>query len=146
MRTIICLALSSLLLHACNGQPTSKAPVVITNDTVPIPTNWPLPLEYEGQLCHYVRNMHQDKSGTLWFGTNHYGLIHYANDTLEYLADSAGITTGRISGRYPVGRHGWRRSLQIRSLGALLRAPWIQSVDHEGWPSAQHDLEHVHRP
>lgn len=98
MRTIICLALSSLLLHACNGQPTSKAPVVITNDTVPIPTNWPLPLEYEGQLCHYVRNMHQDKSGTLWFGTNHYGLIHYANDTLEYLADSAGITTGRISG------------------------------------------------
>jgi len=98
MRTIICLALGSLLLLSCNGQPTSKAPVVITNDTVQIPSNWPLPLNFEGQLCHWVRNMHQDQSGTLWFGTNHYGLIRYANDTLEYLADSAGITTGRING------------------------------------------------
>jgi ligand-binding sensor domain-containing protein len=98
MRTIICLALGSLLLLSCNGQPTSKPPVVITNDTVQIPTNWPLPLDHEGQLCHWVRNMHQDQSGTLWFGTNHYGLMRYANDTLEYLADSAGITSGRING------------------------------------------------
>lgn len=98
MRTIICQAFGSLLLLSCNGQPTSKAPVVITNDTVQIPMNWPLPLDYEGQLCQWVRNMRQDKSGTLWFGTNHYGLIRYANDTLEYLADSAGITTGRING------------------------------------------------
>lgn len=72
--------------------------MVITYDTVQIPTNWPLPLDHEGQLCHWVRNMHQDQSGMLWFGTNHYGLIRYANDTLEYLADSAGITTGRING------------------------------------------------
>jgi ligand-binding sensor domain-containing protein len=98
MRTLICQALGSLLLLASNGQPTSKAPVVITNDTAPIPADWILPLEYEGQLCHWVRNMHQDESGTLWFGTNHYGLIRFANDTLEYLADSAGITTGRING------------------------------------------------
>ena len=82
-RSIICLALGSLLLLSCNGQPTSKPPVVITNDTVQIPMNWPLPLDYEGQLCHWVRNMRQDKSGTLWFGTNHYGLIRYANDTME---------------------------------------------------------------
>ena len=72
--------------------------MVITNDTVQIPTNWPLPLDHEGQLCHWVRNMHQDQSGTLWFGTNHYGLMRYAHDTLEYLADSAGITSGRING------------------------------------------------
>lgn len=72
--------------------------MVLTHDTVPIPGNWPLPLSHEDQLCHWVRHMHQDSSGTLWFGTNHHGLIRYANDTLEYLADSAGITSGRING------------------------------------------------
>jgi ligand-binding sensor domain-containing protein len=87
-----------IILTSCSAQPTTKEPVVITNDTVPIPTEWFLKLDHEGQLCHWVRNMHQDRSGTLWFGTNHYGLIRYANDTLEYLADSAGITTGRING------------------------------------------------
>lgn len=97
-RTLICLAFGSLLLLSCNGQPTSKAPVLIMNDTVPIPTEWFLKLDYPGQLCHWVRHMREDRSGTLWFGTNHYGLIRYANDTLEYLADSAGITTGRING------------------------------------------------
>jgi ligand-binding sensor domain-containing protein len=72
--------------------------VLIMNDTVPIPTEWFLKLDYPEQLCHWVRHMREDKSGTLWFGTNHYGLIRYAHDTLEYLADSAGITTGRING------------------------------------------------
>ncbi|QQR87021.1 MAG: hypothetical protein IPJ76_01990 [Flavobacteriales bacterium] len=97
-RTVICQTLGTLLLLSCNGQPASKAPVLIMNDTVKIPTEWFLKLDYPEQLCHWVRNMHQDKSGTLWFGTNHYGLIRYANDTLEYLADSAGITSGRING------------------------------------------------
>lgn len=84
------------MLSACNGQPVNRRTVVITHDTVPIPGQWPLPTE-EGQLCSWVRNMHQDRSGALWFGTNHFGVIRYANDTLEYLADSAGITSGRIN-------------------------------------------------
>lgn len=84
------------ILSACNGQPIAKRTVVITHDTIPIPGQWPMPTE-EGQLCHWVRNMHQDRSGALWFGTNHFGVIRYANDTLEYLADSAGITSGRIN-------------------------------------------------
>lgn len=98
MRTIVCQALGSLLLLSCNGQPTSKAPVLIMNDTAKIPSEWFLKLDYPEQLCHWVRHMREDRSGTLWFGTNHYGLIRYANDTLEYLADSAGITSGRING------------------------------------------------
>ncbi len=97
--TIACQAFGSLLfLYSCNGQSSIKEPVVITNDTVPIPSEWPVRLSYEGQLCHWVRNMHQDKRGALWFGTNHYGAIRYQNDTLEYLADSVGITSGRING------------------------------------------------
>jgi len=92
------LLLSITFFFSCNAQPISKAPVVITNDTVPIPGDWPLPTYYEGQLCHWVRNMLQDSRGALWFGTNHYGVIRYQNDTLEYFADSVGITGGRING------------------------------------------------
>ncbi|HRA17579.1 MAG TPA: two-component regulator propeller domain-containing protein [Flavobacteriales bacterium] len=92
------LLLSITFLSSCNAQPLPKAPVVITNDTVPIPGEWPVRLSYEGQLCHWVRNMLQDSRGALWFGTNHYGVIRYQNDTLEYFADSVGITGGRING------------------------------------------------
>ena len=92
------ILLSLTFLSSCTAQPTTKAPVVITNDTVPIPGEWPVPTYYEGQLCHWVRNMLQDSRGALWFGTNHYGVIRYQNDTLEYFADSVGITGGRING------------------------------------------------
>jgi ligand-binding sensor domain-containing protein len=123
------LVLSFSFLSSCNGQPTGTAPVVITNDTVQIPASWPLPLDYEGQLCHWVRNMHQDQSGMLWFGTNHYGLIRCVKDTLEYLADSAGITTGRINGI-------------VESADGIL---WV-ATDGEGLfrydPSARHSARH----
>lgn len=96
---VLCqLLISITILSSCNAQPTAKEPVVITNDTVPIPGEWPLPTQYEGQLCHWVRNMLQDSRGALWFGTNHYGVIRYQNDTLEYFAKSVGITGGRING------------------------------------------------
>ena len=99
LRLLLCqLLLSITFLSSCNAQPTPKEPVVITNDTVPIPGEWPVPTYYEGQLCHWVRNMLQDSRGALWFGTNHYGVIRYQNDTLEYFADSVGITSGRING------------------------------------------------
>lgn len=89
---------SILLVASCSSQRSTKSPEVITHSTAPIPNASLVDLYYEGQLCHWVRNMHQDQRGALWFGTNHYGVIRYANDTLEYFADSAGITCGRING------------------------------------------------
>ncbi len=51
----------------------------------------------EGQLCAWVRTILTDSRGQLWFGTNHYGLMHYDGDTLRYYNEKSGLGSGRIN-------------------------------------------------
>ncbi|MEM1214298.1 MAG: two-component regulator propeller domain-containing protein [Bacteroidota bacterium] len=53
----------------------------------------------EGQLCQHVREIYQDRSGALWLGTNVYGLLRYAQDTLVIFdEDNVNFPSGRITG------------------------------------------------
>lgn len=60
----------------------------------------------DGQLCAWVRNIFQDKSGDLWFGTNHYGVMRYnvapkdsigQADRLQYFSEKDGVGGGRVT-------------------------------------------------
>ncbi len=56
------------------------------------------PLFYiDGQLCAWVREIHQDRKGNLWFGTNHYGIMRYNGDSLQYFSEDDGLGDGRIN-------------------------------------------------
>jgi len=57
-----------------------------------------LPILFEGQLCHWVREIFEDSKGNLWFGTNHYGIMLYDGDRLSYINEKYGIPDGRING------------------------------------------------
>ena len=96
-----------VFITSCNGQSKTKViqnntvkPKVITDKPTPplffveqntIPNDTFVPLYYSGQLCHWVRNMIQDKKGNLWFGTNHYGVMRYNGKYIEYFTPEKGF-------------------------------------------------------
>ena len=67
------------------------------DDSIPNST-W-VPLEYPGQIAHWIRNIHEDKAGNLWFSTNHYGTLRYNGIQLEYLSEQYGFSGERASSR-----------------------------------------------
>lgn len=62
-----------------------------------IPNDYFVPLFYEGQLCHWVRQIFQDSRGDLWFGTNHYGVIKYSDHTISYISKNEGLSGNRLN-------------------------------------------------
>lgn len=59
---------------------------------------WVDPLfQHEGQLCSWVRCMYEDSKGRLWFGTNHYELMLYDGDSLQYINENKGLGNGRVN-------------------------------------------------
>lgn len=73
-------------------------------DDTPVKANQPTNQTYtdplffiDGQLCQHVRNIFQDKSGNLWFGTNVYGLMRYDGVALKYFSKDDGLGGGRIT-------------------------------------------------
>ncbi len=78
--------------------PSTELQNAITPVPRPIPDPFLAPVYYEGQLCHWVREIFEDSRGDLWFGTNHYGVMRYDGDTLEYFGEDKGVVGGRISG------------------------------------------------
>ena len=74
----------------------------------------------EGQWCQHLRQIHQDRRGDLWFGTNVYGLWRYNGDTLSRIPviTAAGEQRpGRITG-FVEDRNG---TLWIGTSSGLLR-------------------------
>jgi ligand-binding sensor domain-containing protein len=105
------LFLVLILLTACFGaadHPTRESsatdPVSPVRDTLPPGSSLSTAgdmshLFYrEDQLCAWVRQAFQDSRGDLWFGTNHYGVMRYAGDSLTYHTDTEGLAAGRITG------------------------------------------------
>ncbi len=95
-RAICLLLFLSAFLVSCNGQ-------VQKHDEEDKKTNpnsfWVDPLFFiEGQLAAWIRNIYQDRSGNLWFATNHYGIMRYSNDTLVYFDEEDGVGGGRVTG------------------------------------------------
>ncbi|MBT8195760.1 MAG: hypothetical protein HKO56_00705 [Bacteroidia bacterium] len=80
-----------------NAIQLAKAKSSINLDSIPIPNNLRVPLYYEGQLCHWVRTIFQDSKGDLWIATNHYGVMRYNGDTLEYFSEEHGLGAGRVT-------------------------------------------------
>ena len=103
-----------LLATSCKGQDQERvAPQEPAGETAPaqetappgrmarttaIPNDRFVPLFYEGQLCHWVRAIIQDENGDLWFGTNHYGVIRFNGDTVEYFTKDEGFGNSRVNG------------------------------------------------
>lgn len=119
------LALLLIGFVSCNGQQKKNQPVVQADEdlkvisekesgTKPLQTsnnglvdplfpsnktldNTGMEFSYEGQLCHWVRNIFEDSKGQLWFGTNHYGVIRYDGESLEYFDEANGFGGGRVN-------------------------------------------------
>ncbi|PNQ72547.1 hypothetical protein C1T31_10345 [Hanstruepera neustonica] len=66
-------------------------------DSTNIPNDTFVPLFYEGQLAHWIRTIHEDPKGNLWFGTNHYGVIRYDGEGLTYFTKDKGFGDSRVS-------------------------------------------------
>ena len=61
-------------------------------------TNVRLPDFYPGQLCHWVRNIVEAPNGDLWMGTNHFGVMRYNGQRLDYFGPENGFPGNRVSG------------------------------------------------
>ncbi len=112
---LLLIFLSHVLIVSCNGQKKATPSEDISISTSPnakpkdsliqpfnieqnaIPNDNSVPLFYDGQLCHWVRNIFQDKNGNLWFATNHYGVMRYDGNTLEYFSEEDGFGAGRVN-------------------------------------------------
>lgn len=88
----------SIFMTACNGPSPTK--IVEEKKTVldSIPNEIFVPLYYEGQIAHWVRRMMQDSKGNLWFGSNHYGVLKYDGEELEYFSIKHGLSTFGVNG------------------------------------------------
>lgn len=102
-----------LFFSACKGQNETNAAAEkeVQPDEVPagksssfrlfdesnIPDSFFGELVYEDQLCHWVRRIFQDRSGNLWFGTNHYRVIRYDGQSLDYISGDQGFGGVRVS-------------------------------------------------
>ena len=112
--TSLCfIVLFSIFIISCKGQdedntsfqnntePNTSSQVFMdplsAMDTNAIYNQTGLPMYYDGQLSHWVRNIFEDSRGNLWFGTNHYGVIRYDGDTINYISETHGIGGGRIN-------------------------------------------------
>lgn len=102
-RLLLCLGLLSLSFYSCHRQVNQNL-----TEAKPLPeieiqpaqnSNWLTDQLYflDGQLCAWVRNIHQDKKGHLWFASNHLGMMRYDGDTLEYFDEEAGLGGGRVT-------------------------------------------------
>ncbi len=111
---IICLMLFFVFIISCKGQDKTneqkeqvvEEPITSTTefmdplsamDANPVRNETGLPIFYDGQLSHWIRNIFEDSKGNLWLGTNHYGIIRHDGDTLEYISEKNGIGGGRIN-------------------------------------------------
>lgn len=98
---VLCLSMFTPSCKGSKGQQgknESNVPQESTIESTPIPNEIFVPLYYEGQLCHWVRRIFQDKNGDLWFGTNHYGAIRYNGETVTYFTPDKGFGGTRVSG------------------------------------------------
>ena len=77
---------------------TTYTPSLLSLDNSNIPDNRYVDLFYEGQLAHWIREIHMDQRGNLWIGTNHYGVIKQYGNSLEYFTDDEGFIGSRING------------------------------------------------
>ncbi|MDX1408391.1 MAG: two-component regulator propeller domain-containing protein [Saprospiraceae bacterium] len=97
------MCILSSLTQACNGQINKKEQASQTiRSTQPAGTPARSDTDrlffIDGQLCAWVRNMYEDSRGHLWFGTNHYGVMHYGGDSLRYVGEEDGLGGGRLNG------------------------------------------------
>lgn len=83
-----------ILISSCNGQDKSRAKLEITSEHSEASTDLPA----EGQIAQYVRNIHQDKMGNYWFGTNGYGTAHFDGNKISYYSISEGFGGQQITG------------------------------------------------
>jgi ligand-binding sensor domain-containing protein len=92
----ICL---SLALSGCDGKkkpPADEGAKAISNADAPEPREAAPPepeheFSDEEQLSPFVRRIFQDRSGSLWFGTNGDGVIRYDGKAVEYFSTGEGF-------------------------------------------------------
>lgn len=96
--TIPLLLISTLFFYGCSNQTNSasaKTPQ-IPGKTFKVP--FAPATESIEQIAEYVRNIHEDKNGHLWFGTNNMGVAHYDGEALSYYGYNSGLIGGQITG------------------------------------------------
>ncbi len=110
IRHLYFMLIASLFISACTGQDKAHISQTQRPESAPTPADSPATearaakpfiddlFQIEGQLCAWVRRIHQDQRGNLWFGTNHYGVMRYDGDTLLYFTKKEGLGGGRITG------------------------------------------------
>ncbi|MEL6390574.1 MAG: two-component regulator propeller domain-containing protein [Bacteroidota bacterium] len=92
--TVLCFG----LLTWCSAQHISQVePYVIIQSEQASDYDDPL-FFIDGQLSQYVRDIHEDRDGNLWFGSSIYGLMRYDGDTLTYYDQSQGIGSNASRG------------------------------------------------
>ncbi len=85
------LFLLVLFLAAC-GNSNKAAHAQVEVELFPIKTDVKTP------VAQYVRNIHQDKNGDLWFGTNGLGVGRYDGRELHYYSTAEGFGGSQITG------------------------------------------------
>lgn len=95
---ICSLLLIISVFSSCSGQEQSSTspsqnPIPKESFYVPFP-----PKNSDQQIAEYIRNIHQDHDGKLWFGTNGYGVAHFDGDSVSYFSNQEGFEGQQITG------------------------------------------------
>ena len=104
LNTCICIfSLSMTLISSCGGEERSHANQQAGKISEGEPINnesFFIPGVQSGQpqIAEYIRNIHEDKNGNLWFGTNGYGVAHFDGDSVSYYSKAQGFNGQQVTG------------------------------------------------
>jgi len=91
---IYVLTFSILYIASCNNSDQSNLSLVRSSIT----PKADITTVSDPQISEYIRNIHQDKGGNLWLGTNGDGVAYYNGDSISYFANSEGFHGQQITG------------------------------------------------
>jgi ligand-binding sensor domain-containing protein len=96
---------SLLLLPGCQPAPPAEPETAISADATVAPPGLlfeaafpPADPAAETRISEFVRRIHQDRRGHLWFGTNGDGIARYDGATLTYFTEDDGLAGPAVRG------------------------------------------------
>ena len=90
-KELVLILFSLFFIISCGAQPETS------NKEKEKKYNEPIMVE-KTQIAQYIRNVHEDRNGNLWMGTNGLGVAYFNGQSINYFSNKVGFNGQQITG------------------------------------------------